>query len=70
MFRKESYLAINGFSNNYYGWGTEDDDLWRRTNLECKLRLFAFRFVGKQTAYEVVLIHADCSWGASAPCAQ
>lgn len=21
MFRKESFLAINGFSNNYYGWG-------------------------------------------------
>ncbi len=21
MFSKEAYLAINGFGNNYYGWG-------------------------------------------------
>jgi hypothetical protein len=84
MFSKEAYLAINGFGNNYYGWGylvlraralslslficiyfhtlthtplssslngfswfpfdgwrpldhpsSEDDDLWRRTNLVC-----------------------------------
>lgn len=33
MFSREAYLAVNGFGNNYYGWGSEDDDLWRRTNL-------------------------------------
>ena len=27
----QQYLAINGFSNVYYGWGGEDDDLYSRT---------------------------------------
>jgi hypothetical protein len=31
MFRSESYLKVNGFPNNYYGWGREDDDLYFRT---------------------------------------
>ncbi|XP_006881948.1 PREDICTED: beta-1,4-galactosyltransferase 1-like [Elephantulus edwardii] len=27
---KEQYLAINGFPNNYWGWGGEDDDIFKR----------------------------------------
>jgi len=27
LFSKQDYLKINGFSNNYWGWGCEDDDL-------------------------------------------
>ena len=27
---KEQYLAINGFSNSYWGWGGEDDDIYQR----------------------------------------
>ena len=30
MFDKESFAKINGFSNNYQGWGLEDDDLYAR----------------------------------------
>jgi hypothetical protein len=30
MFDRASFEKINGFSNNYWGWGLEDDDLHAR----------------------------------------
>lgn len=32
MFDRTSFKKVNGFSNNYWGWGLEDDDL----NVRCK----------------------------------
>jgi hypothetical protein len=33
LFRKEDYIKMNGFSNNYWHWGYEDDD----SHLRCLL---------------------------------
>lgn len=30
MINKESFLNVNGFSNNYWGWGVEDNDFSER----------------------------------------
>ena len=30
---KEHFLAINGFSNSYWGWGGEDDDIYQRIDI-------------------------------------
>ena len=30
MFSQEQYIRINGYSNRYFGWGGEDDDLYHR----------------------------------------
>jgi len=30
MFTKEAFAQVNGFNNNYWGWGCEDDDLLLR----------------------------------------
>ena len=32
-FSKKQYMAINGFPNNYWGWGGEDDDMHQRVLL-------------------------------------
>lgn len=34
MFDKETYLDVNGYSNEYWGWGVEDNDLGER----CKIK--------------------------------
>lgn len=30
LFPKDKFIKVNGFSNNYWGWGAEDDDLYQR----------------------------------------
>lgn len=46
LFDKESFLKINGYSNEYWGWGAEDDDVLLRCSImgigtfrkDCKYR--------------------------------
>lgn len=33
MFDKQSFLKINGYSNKFWGWGYEDDEIWYRCEL-------------------------------------
>jgi hypothetical protein len=37
-FSTEQYEAINGYPNNYWGWGGEDDELYKRTR-KCKFSI-------------------------------
>ena len=30
IFNKESFVKVNGYGNNYWGWGAEDDDMFNR----------------------------------------
>ena len=33
LFDKESFVKINGYSNDYWGWGAEDDDVLLRCSI-------------------------------------
>jgi hypothetical protein len=49
LFDKESFVKINGYSNEYWGWGAEDDDVIHRCMVEdidtyrkqCRYRSFS-----------------------------
>ena len=65
MFNKEDFELINGFSNEYWGWGFEDDDLLIRcieSNLELDrtsdisndIKEFeAFKFIGEDSYIKI-----------------
>jgi len=33
LFSRESFMKVNGYSNEYWGWGAEDDDILYRCHL-------------------------------------
>jgi len=33
LFPKNKFMQLNGFSNNYWGWGQEDDNLYQRCQI-------------------------------------
>jgi predicted glycosyltransferase involved in capsule biosynthesis len=33
VFDRESFLLVNGYSNEYWGWGAEDDDMFNRCGM-------------------------------------
>ncbi len=30
IFAPQEFMVVNGFSNEFYGWGGEDDDMFNR----------------------------------------
>ena len=59
LFDKESFLKINGYSNDYWGWGAEDDDVLHRCMLmgvetyrkECRYRSLNHERVVERNLY-------------------
>ena len=47
LMGKEIFEAINGFPNNFWGWGGEDDELWRRLKTVYTSRTNESSFVQK-----------------------
>ncbi|XP_036099134.1 beta-1,4-galactosyltransferase 4 [Molossus molossus] len=47
--RREQFFKVNGFSNNYWGWGGEDDDLRLRVELHRMKIIRPMPNVGKYT---------------------
>ncbi len=41
-FSREQYEAINGYPNNFWGWGGEDDEMYKRI-VKVSLRVFRRR---------------------------
>lgn len=49
--KREVYITINGFSNSYWGWGAEDDDLFNRVTYH---KLPISRYYGEATRYTML----------------
>ncbi|XP_033756565.1 beta-1,4-galactosyltransferase 4-like [Pecten maximus] len=54
--RKEHFEAVNGYSNKYFGWGGEDDDMYERIRA---VGLAVTRFTSDVSAYQMLPHHQD-----------
>jgi len=50
---KEHFFLVNGFSNFYWGWGGEDDDMFERIRYH-KLKIF---WLSSEIARYTILLH-------------
>ncbi|ESO05125.1 hypothetical protein HELRODRAFT_122556, partial [Helobdella robusta] len=57
-FRKDQFLKFNGFSNEYYGWGGEDDDILKRLGVK-SVNMAVNRFPSSVARYKMFPHHAD-----------
>jgi beta-1,4-galactosyltransferase 1 len=64
LFARRAFEAINGFSNEYWGWGQEDNDLYARAVLSgvpVAYRPYRYRALAHPAAYRCDHRH----WGAN-----
>lgn len=55
-FKKTDFELVNGYSNQYYGWGGEDDDLLQRVKAS---KMMVNRFPPSVSRYAMIIHRAD-----------
>lgn len=56
LFPKNDFLTVNGFSNKYWGWGCEDNDLFKRCSIN---NIKAYRGTGECFDLENISNHEN-----------
>lgn len=57
---KTQFLKINGFPNEYWGWGGEDDDIFNRWASQAKIFFFGMDGFNSYTACLFSLVLLGC----------
>ena len=56
---RDNFRRVNGFSNCFFGWGAEDDDMYHRMK---SVNLQVMRYPPKTARYTMIK-HARDTWG-------
>jgi hypothetical protein len=67
IFDKESFLSVNGYSNEYWGWGAEDDDMIHRCMVmdidtyrkQCRYRSLDHKRIIERSLYNTNLLKLE-----------